>query len=160
MLKFVSCSPFRFSKENRNVKSHKSRRKGTEVHGWFRILILCLLVLAWTTKPIHAQQFSSMRNVFGGQNFSDGRWSTPNVFRGVTIYSPSGGSPLVGIPNVFGGMNYGDGTITTSNVFGGQNIYTPRGGFMSTTPNVFGGSNFSAGGYTTPNVFGGFHYYP
>lgn len=127
------------------------------VVGLLAALAICALALA--AEPAYGQQLTSARNVFGGLNFSDGTVTMPNVFGGMNISSPSGASPIVGIPNVFGGMNFGSRGHTTSNVFGGQNLYSPQGGFMSTTPNVFGGSNFSAGGYTTPNAFGGFNHW-
>ena len=126
------------------------------------ILLLTLALLLpfdGLTNSLQAQQFMSTANVFGGQDFSDGHRTMPNVFGGYSIYSPSGGAPIIGIPNPFGGLNFSNGVHSTRNVFGGQNIYTPSGGFLSTTPNVFGGSNFSSGGYSTPNLLGGFNYY-
>ncbi len=122
------------------------------------VVMLCLASGLWPRQS-YAQTPWSYRNTFGGQTFSDGGFTMPNAFHGYTFHSPSGGSPIVGIPNVFGGMSFGSHGYSTSNVFGGHNFYAPSGGFMSTTPNVFGGSNFSSGGYTVPNVFGGYNHF-
>jgi hypothetical protein len=132
--------------------------KGAAMRFWISMSV-AVVVAALLPTAACAQGFSSSGNVFGGQNFSNGSYTMKNVFGGYNYYSPSGGSPIVGIPSPMGGMSFGQHGYSTSNVFGGQNFYSPKGGFMSSTPNVFGGSNYSFGGYSTSNIMGGRNFY-
>ena len=92
------------------------------------------------TSGAEAQQpLTSSRNIFGGQNYSNGSVSTPNVFGGFNTTSRSGGFSS-STPNAFGGSNFSNGGFTTPIGGGGFNYVAPRGGGITTfKPNIFGG---------------------
>ena len=114
-----------------------------------RLATVAFSVLCVLTSPaaLPAQSpWSSSQNAFGGQNFSNGGYSTPNAFGGQNYHAPGGGS-VTSTPNVFGGQNYSNGWSS------------PNGQSFSTSRNAFGGQNFSNGGHTTPNASGGWSFW-
>ena len=77
------------------------------------LTVAAALSVSLMTSGAEAQQpLTSSRNIFGGQNYSNGSVSTPNVFGGFNTTSRSGGFSS-STPNAFGGSNFSNGGFTT-----------------------------------------------
>jgi hypothetical protein len=104
------------------------------MHRSISFALAILVVSAWAAEAVAQTTITSRKNIFGGQDYSDGSSSRKNIFGGYDYKPPGGKQTITSRPNIFGGYDYSDGSSSRKNIFGGYDYRPAPQGRSSATP--------------------------